>query len=81
MVCQAWTAKLNDVRRRKNCLYVSPKTSEFKALDFKAQMLRDGSPCPRDRCCLPVVAPIDLGEEDPEEVAAADHAEDAEMAA
>lgn len=69
MVSQAWSCKLNDKRRRGNPLYKHAATSEMKALDFKAQMLMDGSRCPAERVCHPIAVPIDTSVLESEEKA------------
>ena len=53
-VCQSWSCRLNDIRRRKNPLYENAE-GQLPALDFKAAMLRDGTRVPADRSCHPVV--------------------------
>ena len=55
-VCQSWSCKLNDVRRRATPLYENER-KVLTALDFKASMLRDGSRVPSDRCCHPELLP------------------------
>ena len=63
---QAYSLRINDVRRRGNPLFLN-KDSIMKACDFRSTMLRGGSNIPGHRSCLPtVVSAVDVGVE-PEE--------------
>ena len=73
--CQAFSLRLNDVRRRGNPLYQSPATV-FTAVSFQSTMLKDGRKVPSDMQILPVRA--DKIEEPADEEA--DQDEQAEMA-
>ena len=78
MVCQSYTGRLNDKRKRKNPTFINPD-GVFTAIDFKSNMLHDGSKVPKDHTMcphlfVPKVGPAaaeDLGEDD----AAADYQE------
>ena len=64
--CQAYECRLNDRRRLRNPLYLSPK-GIYTGLDFKSSMLCNGHRVPNDRVCLPA--------DDPSIQERADHAE------
>ena len=52
MVCQTWSCRLNDKRRRNDPTFLNG-ADVFTALDFRAAMLRDGTRVPADRSCHP----------------------------
>ena len=56
-VCQAWSFRMNDKRRRANLM--DSAGLKYSYIDFRAAMLRDGSRVPASRCALPEVAPLD----------------------
>ena len=55
-VCQCWTLRLNDQRRRGNPLYVDKK-NVMTGVKFYASMLRDGRRVASERICIPKVEP------------------------
>ena len=66
MVSQCYSAKLNDVRRRGNPLFVD-RYSNYTALNFRCPLLPDGSKVPHDLVCVPKDRPIPVDDPEAEE--------------
>lgn len=76
-MCQSWTARLNDVRRKVNPEYQSA-SRQLTGITLKANMLADAR-CPASRSIWPILVDLPAGSEEP--IEAADPEDAAEEAA